>query len=235
MGMRSFTSGMSSNIDSNCYNSLFLRSLCSLRLKSFPFSAPEPGGRWWCGIGSNFGLEAPGRMPGPRGAGILPATCNSQVSREGYRLYVRSYWGDDKEQSSGFRLHVRTYSPASLRTAARVVADTRKRSLSSWSSSGMTAGIRPSFLASSKRPNVPVIGIFSSSAARLPRPSSRMTSGDLDSRARARTEDSPRPKSAARGSAGALTGWRNVTHASRVRSGTSQPCDWPICNSSSTA
>ena len=52
-----------------------------------------------CGIGSNFCLGAPGRMPGPRGACIaqvfgdsqlgyprcapvLPAACDSQVSRE---------------------------------------------------------------------------------------------------------------------------------------------------------
>jgi len=31
-------------------------------------------------------MEAPGRMPGPRGAGILPAACNSQVSREANTL-----------------------------------------------------------------------------------------------------------------------------------------------------
>jgi hypothetical protein len=42
-----------------------------------------------CGTGSNFGLEAPGRMPGPRGAGILPAACNSQVSREDGRAATR--------------------------------------------------------------------------------------------------------------------------------------------------
>ena len=35
-----------------------------------------------CGTGSNFCMEAPGRMPGPRGAGILPAACNTQVSWE---------------------------------------------------------------------------------------------------------------------------------------------------------
>ena len=43
--------------------------------------APEPGAALECGIGSNFCLGAPGRMPGPRGAGILPAACNSQVSQ----------------------------------------------------------------------------------------------------------------------------------------------------------
>ena len=45
-------------------------------------------------------------------------------------------------QETGIGL-LRGYSPASLRTAVRVVADTRKRSLSRWSSNGSTAGIRP--------------------------------------------------------------------------------------------
>ena len=31
--------------------------------------------------------KAPGRMPGPRGAGILPAAWNSQVSREGVIIF----------------------------------------------------------------------------------------------------------------------------------------------------
>ena len=35
------------------------------------------------GDGSNFCLETPGRIPGPRGAGILPAACISQVIRAG--------------------------------------------------------------------------------------------------------------------------------------------------------
>jgi len=44
-----------------------------------------------CGIGSNFCMGALGRMPGPRGAGILPAACNGQVSRVRKKLMVVDY------------------------------------------------------------------------------------------------------------------------------------------------
>ena len=114
-------------------------------------------------------------------------------------------------------------SPASCKTALRVLVDTLKRSSESLSNIGATAGIKFFFFALSNRPNVPVKGMPSSSAARRPKASSRITEEPGASRAKANTADSPGPRSAARGRAGALMGSLRRIHGSVMTSGSSMP------------
>ena len=97
-------------------------------------------------------------------------------------------------------------SPASFKTAMRVPGDTLNRNSERRSIIGATVGIKFFSFALSNSPKVPVNGIPSRSAARRPKASSRITEQPGVSRAKANTADSPDPRSAAKGSAGALTG-----------------------------
>lgn len=126
-------------------------------------------------------------------------------------------------------------SPANFKTALRVAGETRNPKFARLLRIGATEEINPFFFALIRTPRVPVKGMPSNSAACRPKPSSSTTNGPLDSRASASTADSPGPRSAAKGNAGALMGSTILIHGISRTFGNSTPRSKPASNSKHTA